>query len=130
MVTPDGERCQMAEEFRHIKRPLLLNAFGEGAMPKPNRNLLMVTSARPNEGKTFTAINLALSIALERDRTELLVDAAVARPSVSRVLDFPGTAGLVDFLAARDRRLSDVMLQTSQPKLRLLTAGRRPAHST
>src|SRR3569623_3717682 len=45
MVTPDGERSHMAEEFRHIKRPLLLNAFGEGAMPKPNRNLLMVTSA-------------------------------------------------------------------------------------
>src|SRR3569832_1438359 len=129
MVTPDGERSQMAEEFRHIKRPLLLNAFGEGAMPKPNRNLLMVTSARPNEGKTFTAINLALSIALKRDRTVLLVDADVARPSVARVLDFPGTAGLVDFLADRDRRLSDVMLQPSLPKLRILNAGRRPAHS-
>src|SRR3569623_487404 len=110
MVTPDGERSQMAEEFRHIKRPLLLNAFGEGAMPKPNRNLLMVTSARPNEGKTFTAINLALSIALERDRTVLLVDADVARPSVARMLDFPGTAGLVDYLAD--------------------PAGRRHSHST
>src|SRR3569833_2752420 len=130
MVTPDGERSQMAEEFRHIKRPLLLNAFGEGAMPKPNRNLLMVTSARPNEGKTLTAINLALSIALERDRTVLLVDADVARPSVARMLDFPGTAGLVDFLADRDRRLSDEMLQTSLPKLRIMPAGRRHAHST
>lgn len=130
MVTPDAERSQVAEEFRHIKRPLLLNAFGEGALPRPDRNLIMVTSARPHEGKTFTAINLALSIALERDRTVLLVDADVARPSVSRVLDFPGTAGLVDFLADRDRRLSDLMLQTSLPKLRILPAGRRHAHST
>lgn len=130
MVTPDAERSQVAEEFRHIKRPLLLNAFGEGALPRPDRNLIMVTSARPHEGKTFTAINLALSIALERDRTVLLVDADVARPSVSRVLDFPGTAGLVDFLADHDRRLSDLMLQTSLPKLRILPAGRRHAHST
>lgn len=130
MVTPDAERSQLAEEFRHIKRPLLLNAFGEGALPRSNRNLIMVTSARPHEGKTFTAINLALSIALERDRTVLLVDADVARPSVARVLDFPGTAGLVDFLADHDRRLSDLMLQTSLPKLRILPAGRRHAHST
>ena len=130
MVTPDAERSQVAEEFRHIKRPLLLNAFGEGALPRADRNLIMVTSARPHEGKTFTAINLALSIALERDRTVLLVDADVARPSVARVLDFPGTAGLVDFLADRDRQLSDLMLQTSLPKLRILPAGRRHAHST
>src|SRR3569623_1612822 len=130
MVTPDGERSQMAEEFRHIKRPLLLNAFGEGAMPKPNRNLLMVTSASPNEGKTFTAINLALSIALERDRTVLLVDADVARPSVARMLDFPGTAGLVDYLADSGRRLADLLLHTSLPKLRILPAGRRHSHST
>src|SRR3569623_1228254 len=117
MVTPDGERSQMAEEFRHIKRPLLLNAFGEGAMPKPNRNLLMVTSARPNEGKTFTAINLALSIALERDRTVLLVDADVARPSVARMLDFPGTAGLVDYLADSGRRLADLLASEAMQQL-------------
>src|SRR3569832_91304 len=129
-VTPDADRSQVAEEFRHIKRPLMLNANGEGALPRTNRNLIMVTSARPHEGKPFTAINLALSIALERDRTELVAYADVARPSVSRVLDFPGTAGLVDFLAVRDRRLSDVMLQTSLPKLRILPAGRRHAHST
>lgn len=130
MVTPDAERSQVAEEFRHIKRPLLLNAFGDGALQRPNRNLIMVTSARPNEGKTFTAINLALSIALERDRTVLLVDADVARPSVARVLNFPGTAGLVDFLADHERSIADIMLSTSLPKLRILPAGRRHAHST
>lgn len=130
IVTPDAERSQVAEEFRHVKRPLLLNAFGEGALPKPNRNLIMVCSAGPGEGKTYTAINLALSIALERDRTVLLVDADVAKPSVARVLDFPVTAGLVDFLADHDRSLSDLMLKTSLPKLRILPAGRRHAHST
>lgn len=130
LVTPDEERSQIAEEYRHIKRPLLLNAFGDGALEASNRNLIMVTSSRPSEGKTFTTVNLALSIALERDRTVLLVDADVARPSVARLLDFPNTAGLVDYLADQNRPLSDLILQTSVPKLRILPAGRRHAHST
>ncbi len=130
MVTPDAERSQIAEEFRHIKRPLLMNAFGEGALHAANSNLIMVTSARPGEGKTFTTINLALSIALERDLTVLLVDADVAKPSIARVLNYPGTAGLVDYLADRDRPLSDLILQTSLPKLRILPSGRRHGHST
>jgi protein-tyrosine kinase len=130
MVTPDAERSQIAEEYRHIKRPLLMNAFGEGAIHATNSNLIMVTSARPSEGKTFTAINLAMSIALERDLTVLLVDADVAKPSIARVLNYPGTAGLVDYLADRDRPLSDLILQTSLPKLRILPSGRRHAHST
>jgi len=130
MVTPDAERSQIAEEYRHIKRPLLMNAFGEGAIHATNSNLIMVTSARPSEGKTFTAINLALSIALERDLTVLLVDADVAKPSIARVLNYPGTAGLVDYLADHDRPLSDLILQTSLPKLRILPSGRRHAHST
>ncbi len=130
MVTPDSERNQVAEEYRQIKRPLLLNAFGEGALSNTNRNLIMVCSARPNEGKTFTAINLAMSIALERDRTVLLVDADVAKPSLARVLNFPVTAGLVDFLADPHRRLADLILQTNMPKLRILPAGRRHSHST
>jgi receptor protein-tyrosine kinase len=130
LVTPDEERSQIAEEYRHIKRPLLLNAFGDGALEASNRNLIMVTSSRPSEGKTFTTVNLALSIALERDRTVLLVDADVARPSVARLLDFPNTAGLVDFLADQNRPLSDLILRTSVPKLRILPAGRRHAHST
>ena len=130
MVTPDADRSQIAEEFRHIKRPLLLNAFGDGAIQAPNSNLIMVTSARPSEGKTFTTINLALSIALERDLTVLLVDADVAKPSIARVLNYPGTAGLVDYLADHDRPLSELILQTSLPKLRILPSGRRHAHST
>jgi len=130
MVTPDAERSQIAEEYRHIKRPLLMNAFGEGAIHAVNSNLIMVSSARPGEGKTFTAINLALSIALERDLTVLLVDADVAKPSIARVLNYPGTAGLVDYLADNDRPLSELILQTSLPKLRILPSGRRHAHST
>jgi receptor protein-tyrosine kinase len=75
MVTPSSNRSLIAEEFRMIKRPLLNMALAEGDAAVRNGNLIMVTSARPGEGKTFTAINLALSIASERDIQVLLVDA-------------------------------------------------------
>lgn len=131
MITPHMERSQIAEEYRHIKRPLLQNAFGNpvgGAIE--HANIIMVTSAKPSEGKTFTAINLALSIALERDKTVLLVDADVARPSVGRVLKISPKTGLVDYLADSGMGLADVMLRTNMPKLRLLPAGRSHPHST
>ena len=69
----------MQEEFRHIKRKLINNAFGPAAKTLKHSNLIMVTSSNPNEGKTFISINLALSIALEQDKTVLLVDADVLR---------------------------------------------------
>lgn len=131
MITPHMERSQIAEEYRHIKRPLLQNAFGTpvgGAIE--HGNIIMVTSARPSEGKTFTAINLALSIALERDKTVLLVDADVARPSVGKVLKISPGRGLVDYLADGNVNLSDIMRRTNVPKLRILSAGRPHPHST
>ena len=74
-VTPDIPRSRIADEFRIIKRPLIANASGKSAMPIRNGNLIMVTSAVPGEGKTFSAINLAMSLAMELDQTVLLVDA-------------------------------------------------------
>ena len=88
---------RLAEEFRHIKRPLLEGAFGKGSAKVENGNLVMVASALSGEGKTHTCINLALSMAMEKDRTVLLVDADVANPTVSRnfgLADAPGLAGL------------------------------------
>src|ERR1700756_4029464 len=85
MVTHDGGRTAVAEDFRIIKRPLLRNARGEDTSIK-HGNLIVVTSALPGEGKTYCAVNLAMSIAMEMDITVLLVDADVARPSVLKVL--------------------------------------------
>ena len=77
-ITPKAPRAQIADEFRVIKRPLIANALGKGAAPVANGNLIMITSAVPGEGKTFTAVNLAMSIAMELDTTVMLVDADVA----------------------------------------------------
>ena len=133
MVTPEGGRTPVAEEFRMIKRPLIKHALakggGVGGSGRHN-NLIMVTSALPGEGKTFCAINLAMSIAMEMDHTVLLVDADVARPSVPRYLGIEATEGLMDVLLNDKLDLSDVMLRTNVDTLRILPAGQSHKNST
>ena len=131
MLTLDRNNNQMAEEYRAIKRPLLNNAFGKTAADIPHANLIMVTSALPGEGKSFSAINLAISMASEMDRTVLLVEADVAKPAVCQYLGIPEPEkGLVDYLAEPDLNLSDLILKTNVPKLSLFPAGCRHVHST
>lgn len=123
MVTPEHPRSPIAEEYRVIKRPLLRNATDASSARIDNANLIMVTSALPGEGKTFSAINLAVSMAMELDYTVLLVDADVSRPSVFRQLGLPPERGLMDVLAGDVTDLSDVLLRTNVEKLSILPAG-------
>ena len=130
MVTAAGGRTNLLEEFRIIKRPLLKRAFAERG-PKDNPgNLIMVTSSLPGEGKTYSAINLAMSIAMELDHTVLLVDADVARPSVLRTLGLPAQRGLMDILLDDTLDLSDVMLRTNVDTLAILPAGTSTPRAT
>ena len=130
MVTPDAERSSIAEEFRAIKRNLITQAFEDaGPSGKPN-NLIMVTSSLPGEGKTFCAINLAISIAMELDHTVMLVDADVARPAILRTLGLPAQAGLMDLLLHADLDVADVMLKTNVNGLSILPAGTSHRHAT
>jgi exopolysaccharide/PEP-CTERM locus tyrosine autokinase len=122
-VTPRAARSQIADQFRVIKRPLINNAMGRGAGTIANRNLVMVTSALPGEGKTFAAINLAMSIATELDCTVMLVDADVTRPSIMGVLGLPVGMGLLDLVQDESVDLSDALLRTSIDKLTLLPSG-------
>lgn len=128
MVTPDAERTAIAEEFRLIKRPLLEKAFGKNVAPAHHANLIMVASSLPGEGKTFCAVNLAISIALELDHTVLLVDADVARPSVPRYLSLRSDSaapdiGLMDVLLNDKLDLADAILRTNIDTLSILKAG-------
>lgn len=122
-VTPKAQRSLTAEQFRVIKRPLLTNAMGKGAAPVTHGNRIMVTSAVAGEGKTFTAINLAMSIAMELDHTVLLVDADVSRPSIMKTLGLPSGPGLLDLLLANQTEMSDALLRTNIDKLTLLPSG-------
>ncbi len=129
-VTADTVQGAIGNEFRVIKRPLLSKAFGRGTDVVENGRRVMVTSALPGEGKSFCAINLALSIASERDHQVLLVDADVARPSIPRQLGIEAGPGLMDWLVDGTPALEDLVRPTSVDKLSLLTAGRRHDHAT
>jgi len=130
MVTPDHPRSTIAEEYRVIKRPLLKNASTLSASRVENGNLIMVTSALPGEGKSFTALNLAISMAMELDHTVLLVDADVSKPSVLRTLGLPPERGLMDVLVNAGVDLPDVLLRTNIEKLSILPAGNTSQRAT
>jgi len=122
-----GTRKSIKDEFRTIKRKLLNNAFGSASRTLKNSNLIMVSSSKPNEGKTFISINLALSIALEQDKTVLLVDADVLRPSVNRELGLEQTHGLIEYLLGQHDSIGDMLYSTNVDKLKVIPAG-EPHH--
>jgi len=130
LLVPSQSRNMLANEFRVIKRPLIANAMGKGATPVPNGNVIMITSALPGEGKSFTAVNLAISIAMELDHTVMLVDADVARPSILTMLGIPPGEGLLDLLKESSLDISKVLLKTNIEKLSILPSGDPHPHAT
>lgn len=131
LITPQRPRSLVADEYRAIKRPLLMNMEKKGPTAIENANLIMVTSALPGEGKTFSAINLAMSMATEQDRTVLLVDADVTKASAARILGISDDCpGLIDLLEDKTKKFSDVLIHTNIPKLRVLPAGHLHEHAT
>ncbi|HLO62350.1 MAG TPA: XrtA-associated tyrosine autokinase [Azonexus sp.] len=130
LLVPNVARNQLADELRVIKRPLIANAMGRGDSAVPNGNLIMVTSALPGEGKSFTAINLAISIAMEMDNTVMLVDADVARPSVLNMLGLPPSNGLLDVLSNNSLDISGALLRTNIEKLSILPSGSPHSRAT
>jgi len=129
-VTPDAPTSRIADEYRVIKRPIIKNALGRGDERVRHGNLVMVTSSLPGEGKTFTSINLAMSIAMEYDTRVLLVDGDVAHPSMPATLGTPNSPGLLDLLTRDDIQLSDALLRSNVERLTLLPAGSRQRRST
>ena len=123
----NGTRKSIKDEFRQIKRKLLNNAFGAASKTLDNSNLVMVSSSKPNEGKTFVSINLALSIALEQDKTVLLIDADVLRPSIYRELGLGNVPGLIEYLLGQKETIGDIIYNTNIDKLKIIPAG-EPHH--
>jgi protein-tyrosine kinase len=125
----DGD-SQTANEFRKIKRPLIQACQGKVAPPVQNASRIMITSALPREGKTAVALNLALSIAKERDSTVLLIDADTTQQNLSRVIGMDSRPGLLDLVADRNVRATDALLDTNVDRLSLLPLGMRREHAT
>ena len=82
---------EVAEEYKLLRTHILHKTKNE------NLNTIMFTGARPNEGKSLTIINMAISIAQEIDQTVLLVDADLRNPCIHKYFGLSGKRGLVDF---------------------------------
>ncbi|HWJ04965.1 MAG TPA: hypothetical protein VNS57_04135 [Steroidobacteraceae bacterium] len=120
---------QVDDEIRRIKWPLLKAIEGaEGVTPARN-NVVLVTSALPGEGKTFTSLNLALSIVRDREMRVVLVDGDVARPGLTPALGLEGKPGLNDALEDLDRDITSVTYQTDVEGLFFVPAGTWHPHS-
>lgn len=130
MIAPNSGATRLTEEFRMIKRPLITKAFGDPAERVERGNLIMVTSSRPEEGKTFVAINLAVSMASERGLNVLLIDADFHHPSLPERLGFSADLGLIDVLSDKKLDLSDVLLRTDLPNFTVLPAGSTTPETT
>ena len=128
-ITPDSERTPIAESFRRVKRQIMEN-IANPKVGSPPGNLVMVTSAFSGEGKSFCALNLAISMALELDRTVLLVDADAARASLPRTLGLKAELGLMEVLLDHRIGLADVLWKTDIGSLTLLPAGSAHKHAT
>jgi exopolysaccharide/PEP-CTERM locus tyrosine autokinase len=110
-----------AENFKILKTRILFPKEGR----KPNT--IMVTSALPEEGKTFVAANLGASMALGVNEYVLLVDCDFRRPSLHNMLGYSNNQGLHEYLTGKIQ-LQDVIIRTGVEKLSLLTAGGLPSN--
>jgi receptor protein-tyrosine kinase len=118
-----SDRTPVMEELRLIKRRLLRRAFDCDRSQNPLSHLVMITSAKPREGKTFVAMNIAISISLEEDYNVLLVDADIRRQALRQNLGLEASQGFVDLLLNPNLDMADVMLKTNIPRLSVLPAG-------
>ena len=119
-LLPTDTKSSMAKEYRSLKRKILLNCFDLNNLD----NILLVTSAKRNEGKTFNSINLAISASLERDRGVILIDANVKHPSVHNVFGLnKDYLGLNDYISSNANTISDILIQTDIAHLSLITTG-------
>ena len=118
------DRFRMEGQFLDIARPLLLGAFGPGSMRIDNGNLILVASARPREGRTFTAINLAIAIAKEGRWPVVLADSDFSTRVVSRIFGLADKPGLTDLFADPAPGIRDVIYDTDLPGLSVLPAGK------
>ena len=119
LVTQVRPQSQMAESYRALRTSLLLSSLG--APPK----VIMVTSARPQEGKTTTAINSAIVLAQKGVRV-LLVDADLRRPSVHKTLGMGPRSGLSNVLTGNATLEQAIATSPILPNLFILAAGSPP----
>lgn len=129
MLPQPEATARVRDELRRIKWPLLEGALGRGGERFELGNLIEITSSQPEEGKTFVSLGLAMSIALERDCTVLLVDADVTKQHLTHLFRLGDRPGLLDLIADETAISSDLIVATDIEGLRILPAGRRKSNA-
>ena len=130
ILAPEGGRSREDEEYRMIKRPHLMRAFAGANTSGGFPNTIMITSALSGEGKTFTSLNLALSMAMEINTTVLLIDSDLAKPNLSRQLGISEHPGFTECLKDETLDIGRYMMKTDVPSLTVLPAGQRHTRAT
>lgn len=125
LIDPDSNAGALAEEFRIVKRQLLRAGAG-----LPSGRRILITSSQPDEGKTFSVLNLAISLAAEQDLSVILVDADFARSDVTRQLGLTAGPGLTDALLDPDLDLATCVIPTDLPRLAVLPSGAQTIRDT
>jgi protein-tyrosine kinase len=128
-MPPEHAAHQTEEEMRRIKWPLLSALAGRSSSPAARNQVVLVTSAEPSEGKSYTALNLALSIVRDREMRVILVDGDVALPGITPTLGLEGAVGLIDVLDDPGMDINDVIYRTTVDGLFFVPAGKWNAHS-
>ncbi|MCG8380412.1 MAG: XrtA-associated tyrosine autokinase [Proteobacteria bacterium] len=121
-LTPSTDNKILFEQYRRVKLPIIRNAFENNEAEK-SMNIVMVTSSLSGEGKSFTSLNLAMSIAYEYNHTVLLIDSDVTKKMSSKVMGVEGSWGLIEYLAGKEQHLENLILKTNIPKLNLIPSG-------
>lgn len=130
LLLPQDQGRQLADEYRQIKRPILSNAAGHRGVHVPRGNLVMISGAMPNEGKTFTCINLSLSIALEKDWHVLLVDGDIAKRHLTTLFGLEEEPGLLDLLRDPSLSVADCTIGSDIAGVSIMPAGQKDEHAT
>lgn len=137
LLPPEHQQRQIAHQYRMLKRPLLKAAFedsvaggGSAAAAAASSRAIMVTSALPGEGKTFTSINLAMSLALEKDHNVILIDGDAPKPHVSHTFGVAREPGILDVLSNPEIPVESVILPTDVSGLYIVPIGRRTDTTT
>ncbi|WP_246018210.1 polysaccharide biosynthesis tyrosine autokinase [Amnibacterium kyonggiense] len=117
-IVPSPSSSPVAESIKNLRTNLRYVDI------EHSNKSIVVTSSVPSEGKSFTAVNLAIAFAAAGQRT-LLVDADLRRPSVAAYLGLDGSVGLTDLLA-QESELSNLLQEWGQLGLHVLPAGETP----
>lgn len=127
-LDPAAPPTATSEEFRIVKRRILTHALADGAQPRDR--LVLINSPHAGDGKTWVALNLALSLAAEKELEVLLVDADFGKPGVCQTLGISAVPGLMDALVDPAVDLAELIVPTDLPSLSILPAGRSVHNDT